>query len=123
VNISGASDTLVSMAKSSRKTAKSRARRSVLLPTPNKDLSLRVKGRAAMQPPPKRRDISGTIIAETSRALSRPGISRKAVFTGTSVESYSVDPANPRQFIRERADGTKTIGRLVNGQFRPLSAR
>jgi hypothetical protein len=111
------------MTKSSRKASRSRARRSVLLPTPNKDLSLRVEGSAVRRAPPKPREINGTLLIETSRALGRPGLSRKAVFTDVSVDSYSVDPSNPRQFVRERADGTKTVGRLVNGQFRRLSTR
>jgi hypothetical protein len=35
------------------------------------------------------------------------------------VFAYSVDPADPTRIVREAADGTRTIGRLVNGRFQP----
>jgi hypothetical protein len=110
------------MSKASRKPPINKAR-SVILPTPSKDLSLKVSGRAAAPAQLKLREVNGTLLKETERALRRPGLSRKAVFTGSSVNSYSVNPRNPSQYIRERSNGTKVVGRLVNGQFRPVATK
>ena len=108
------------MSKAPRKVSSTKVR-SVILPTPSKDLSLRVSGRVAAPAQLKAREINGTLLMETERALRIPGLSRKTVFTGSSVSSYSVNPHNPRQYIRERKDGTKVVGRLVSGQFRPVA--
>lgn len=71
----------------------------------------------------KRHEIAGTLLFETEHALGKPGLRRKAVFTGNAVSSYSVDPRNPSLFVRERADGTRTVGRVVNGQFRRVTEK
>jgi hypothetical protein len=99
------------------KAAKKSSRKKSVLRTANKDLALHVSGRVATPATLKRRETNGTLLAEAERALRHPGINRKAIFTGRYVSSYSVDPKNPRQFIRERSDGRKTVVRLVNGRF------
>jgi hypothetical protein len=54
------------------------------------------------------------------------GISRDTIFhsrLGRRVDAYSVDPDDPSKIVRERADGTRTIGRLVGGRFRGLRVK
>lgn len=105
------------MAKNAKKATKSRVQKAVT-PALNKGMASPVLGH---KPDLilKRREINGTLLFETERALGKPGLRRKAVFTGSAVSSYSVDPRNPSHFVRERADGTRTVGRVVKGQFRP----
>lgn len=110
------------MSKASRKLTSTKVR-SVTLRTPSKELSLKVSGRAAAPAQLKAREMNGTLLVETERALRIPGLSRKAVFTGSSVSSYSVNPHNPRQYIKESKSGTKVVGRLVSGQFRPITIK
>jgi hypothetical protein len=77
----------------------------------------------ARQPKPALRaeDGAAVLVPKAWRALKKPGISRQAVFptSSTTVFAYSVDPADPTRIVREAADGTRTIGRLVNGRFQP----
>jgi len=65
--------------------------------------------------------------AKLGKALSKPGISRDAVF-GTvaargEVYAYSVLPEDPTKLVRETADGKRTIGRVVGGKFRALRVK
>ena len=60
------------------------------------------------------------LLQKAAKALSKPGIPRSAVFgdgTNKRVYGYSINPKDPSQFIRESFDGTKRIGRFVNGKF------
>jgi len=91
----------------------------VTLPTFNAKLSIRAKGGVAPAHL-KVREANGKILLETSRALSRPGVSRRTVFTARGVGSYSVDPADPKKVVRESASGVIKIGRIVDGRFRSL---
>jgi hypothetical protein len=120
-----ASATLNNMRKASAKgrARRSKAGRSVTVPTLNKDLALRLRGSAVRRPTLKSREINGTLLVEIERALRHPGVNRKSVFTDTGVSSYSVDPHNPQRFVRERADGSKTVGRFVKGHFRPIPTK
>ena len=59
---------------------------------------------------------SARVLAAAGRALARPGISRASVF-GTGL-----DPKDPTRFIREAEDGTRRLGRMVNGKFKVLAA-
>lgn len=67
---------------------------------------------------------SARVLAAAGRALARPGISRASVFgTGhKNVYAYSLDPKDPTRFIREAEDGTRRLGRMVNGKFKVLAA-
>ena len=68
-------------------------------------------------------DESVRLLAAAGRALARPGISRSSVFGSgdKTVYAYSLDPQNPTRFIRESQDGTRRVGRMVNGKFKVLS--
>jgi hypothetical protein len=65
---------------------------------------------------------AGTLVPKIAKALSRPGISRDAVFKGKTrnVYSYSVDPTDTTRVVRVSADGRRTVGRLVGERFLPL---
>jgi len=60
------------------------------------------------------------LLQKAAKALSKPGIPRSAVFgdgTNKRVFAYSINPKDPSQFVRESFDGTKRLGRFVNGKF------
>ncbi|MEW6704969.1 MAG: hypothetical protein AB1430_08975 [Pseudomonadota bacterium] len=59
------------------------------------------------------------LVSKAGRALRKPGIERGAVFKQgkTRVFAFSVDPTDPTRVIREAEDGSRQIGRLVNGRF------
>jgi hypothetical protein len=62
------------------------------------------------------------LLPRLAKALSKPGITREAVFgksSGRAVFAYSMDPSNPEQLVREDAQGKRTVGRMLNGRFRP----
>lgn len=66
------------------------------------------------------------LLKKVGRALSKPGISRDAVFKGSRgkvVYAYSLDPADPERLIREDVQGNRTVGRMVNGAFRRTAGR
>jgi hypothetical protein len=62
------------------------------------------------------------LLRKLGKALSRPGVSRTAVFgTGNSanrVYAYSVDPEDPMMIIREDVHGNRTHGKVVGGTFK-----
>jgi hypothetical protein len=66
---------------------------------------------------------SARILAAAGQALSRPGISRSSVFGSghKNVFAYSLDPQDSSRFIREAQDGTRRVGKMVNGKFRVLA--
>jgi hypothetical protein len=65
------------------------------------------------------KDSAAVLMAKVGRALKKPGIDKQVVFTDNRarVFSYSTYPVDPSKVVRESADGTKRIGRLVNGRF------
>ena len=69
------------------------------------------------------KDESARLLAAAGRALARPGISRSSVFGSghRNVFAYSLDPQDPTRFIREAQDGTRRVGRMVNGKFKVLA--
>ncbi len=70
-------------------------------------------------------DSASELVAKAVRALRKPGIDRAVVFrdaTRRGIYAYSVDPADPSRVIREAADGTSTIGRLIDGRFKPVKS-
>ncbi|MET0351394.1 MAG: hypothetical protein ABW067_16500 [Rhizobacter sp.] len=94
------------------------------IPTLNDDLVLVRLGAAALDParldPDER---AGALVLKAGKALSKPGIRRESVFgagSGAGISAYSVYPQDPTKVVRESADGSKMIGRLVGGRFRPV---
>ncbi|TDP78195.1 hypothetical protein EV672_1245 [Aquabacterium commune] len=70
----------------------------------------------------------GTLVMKAAKALGKPGIDRSVVFGGGAsqrsakpVYAYSVYAADPTKFVRESEDGTKTVGKMVNGKFKVLA--
>ena len=65
------------------------------------------------------KDSATVLVAKAGRALRKPGIDKKVVFRDnkTGIFSYSTYPADPTKVVREAADGSKRIGRLVKGKF------
>lgn len=93
------------------------------LPTFSESLQLVRKGGKPKPEILKPKEIAGTMVPQTLGALSNPGIAHAAVFRGSraaQVSSYSIWPTDPTKMVREQADGTRTIGRLVGGRFRAL---
>lgn len=65
------------------------------------------------------------LLPQLGKAMSKAGIKREAVFrSGSSrnVYAYSMNPANPEQLVREDAQGKRTVGRMVDGRFKPVRA-
>ena len=95
------------------------------IPTLNDDLVL-VRLSAANTSParldPDER--AGALVLKAAKALSKPGIRRESVFgsgSGHGIYAYSVYPPDPTKVVRESADGSKTVGRLVGGRFRAVN--
>ncbi len=91
------------------------------LPTFSENLQLVRKGERPKPEILKPKEIAGTMVPQTLGALSNPGIAHGVVFRGSraaQVSSYSIWPMDPTKMVREQADGTRTIGRLVGGRFR-----
>jgi len=61
-------------------------------------------------------------IAASLEAVNQPlGRERVAAYMGSRpFPRFSVDPVEPRIFIREDADGTRTRGRVIGRSFRPI---
>lgn len=95
------------------------------LETPRRDLVvLRIGKRVSnLQALPQER--ASGIVAGMARAMAKPGLTREQVFQGASkkVYAYSLYSKDPSKFVREDAAGRKTLGRFVDGRFRPLSSR
>lgn len=75
-----------------------------------------------------KRDDSGTLVANISKAMRKVGIRREAVFvtkasSAKKVYAYSVLPSDTSKIVRESADGTRTIGRFSKGQFRTVKTK
>lgn len=69
---------------------------------------------------------SGAFIDGIVRAMRKPAISRDIVFKaqkGKRVYAYSIFPGDVTKIVREDAKGRKTVGRLLQGKFRPLRSQ
>lgn len=63
------------------------------------------------------------LLQKAAKALSKPGIPRSAVFgdgTNKRLFSYSIDSEDPTRLVRIAFDGTRRVGKLVNGKFQPI---
>ncbi len=68
-------------------------------------------------------DKTTVLVKKAAKALNKPGINKSTVFLGpnaTKIFAYSVYPKDPTKVIRETVDGTRVIGRMVNGKFRAV---
>lgn len=66
-------------------------------------------------------DSARVLLARAGRALRKPGLSRTSVFTGPpGVRAYSADPEDLTRLIEEAEDGSRRVGRFVDGRFVPL---
>ncbi|HEY4354332.1 MAG TPA: hypothetical protein VGN16_01180 [Acidobacteriaceae bacterium] len=91
--------------------------------TPRADLIVIRVGKSGAKPAPREGEQSATLIDGITRVARSPGISRDLVFRsrqGKRIYAYSVSPEDITKIIREDSKGKKTVGRLVNGQFKPL---
>jgi hypothetical protein len=94
--------------------------------TPRPDLVVVKIGRPESNETVSVREKASTLVASLVKATRKPGTSRDRIFNsslGKRVFAYSVDPADTTKIIREDASGKTSVGRLVNGRFRTLSAK
>jgi hypothetical protein len=71
-------------------------------------------------------DTASVLVTKAGQALKKPGIPKQAVFghgNRSGIYAYSVYPADPTKIVREAADGSRTVGRLVNGRFQALKSK
>ncbi|MCC8362484.1 hypothetical protein LK996_05280 [Lysobacter sp. A6] len=77
-------------------------------------------GRTA-KPEVRKADTTTVLVRKLAKALSKPGIDRSVVFSGpdpSKVYAFSVYPSDPTLIVRESFDGTRVVGRFVDGKFR-----
>ena len=96
--------------------------------TPRADLVVVRRGKSKSKSGTPLRDTekSGALIDGIARVTRKPGISRDIVFKsrrGKRVYAYSVYPADTTKIVREDAEGRKTLGRLVHGEFKALRSK
>ena len=67
-------------------------------------------------------DRADALLLKAAKALSRPGISKDAVFKGrtSNVYSYSIDTSDVTRVVRVSPDGQRRVGRLVGEKFVPV---
>ncbi|MDM0106287.1 hypothetical protein QTH97_15175 [Variovorax sp. J22R24] len=73
--------------------------------------------------PVRPEDNTTVLVKKAARALNKPGIDRSVVFRGPNagkIYSYAAYAKDPTKVVREAADGTRVIGRVVDGKFRPV---
>lgn len=93
-----------------------------VLPSVDKEVVVVRVGKAKRpRRPANKSDEAEVIIRKLGKALSKPGISKQVVFrdhTPGKVFAYSVYPEDFTKIVREAADGTRTVGRVVGRKFR-----
>jgi len=60
------------------------------------------------------------LVPKIGRALAKPGLDRKVVFSGPNVDdlyAYYAHSRDATKVVQESADGTKRVGRVVRGKF------
>ena len=69
---------------------------------------------------PRRADQTAAMLRKTGRALNKPGISTRSIFTNKSgdIFAYSADPLDATKLVRTSRDGTRRKGRVVGGKFK-----
>jgi hypothetical protein len=94
--------------------------------TPRPDLVVVKIGRPESKETVSAREKASTLVASLVKATRKPGTSRDRIFNssvGKRVFAYSIDPGDTTKIVREDASGKRSVGRLVNGRFRTLSAK
>lgn len=89
--------------------------------TPRADLFLLRLGASKPRRDSKPQELASPMLVKLGRAINKPGIDREKIFRGAAgqqVYAYSAHPQDPSLFVREDAEGNRTVGRLVNGRFR-----
>ncbi|MEI9815104.1 MAG: hypothetical protein WDO18_21745 [Acidobacteriota bacterium] len=79
----------------------------------------------------KKKDISATgkapeVLKKIMKLVAKPGIDRDSVFQTNlhqPVYAYSVFVEDPTKLVREDVSGTKVVGRVVGGHFRPVKSK
>jgi hypothetical protein len=94
--------------------------------TPRADLVVVRFGKSRPGAALRETEKSGALIDGIVRATRKPGISRDSIFKarkGKRVYAYSISPGDVTKFVREDVKGRKTVGRLVQGEFKPLRSQ
>ena len=93
--------------------------------TPRSDLVVVTIGRPSAKPLVPAKEQASKLIADLAKAIGKRGTSRDPIFRskiGKPVFACSIYPKDTSKIVREDANGNKTVGRLVNGRFRPSNA-
>jgi hypothetical protein len=91
--------------------------------TPRADLIVVRLGKSKSGAALRESEKSSALIERLAKAIREPGISRDIVFKsrrGKRVYAYSIFPGDVTKIVREDANGKKTVGRLVQGEFKPM---
>lgn len=94
--------------------------------TPRADLFFVRLGNAKSSATLREAEKSGALIDGLIKATRKPGLRRDVVFRPNEdkgVYAYSIYPGDLTKIVREDANGKKTLGRLVDGKFKPLRAK
>jgi hypothetical protein len=65
-------------------------------------------------------DRAAAMLRKTGRALNKPGISKRSIFTNDSSDifAYSADPSDATKLVRTSREVTRRKGRVVGGKFK-----
>jgi len=81
-----------------------------------------VKVGRSSKPTVRRGDNATALVQKVAKALKKPGIDKSVVFRGPNPEkvyAYSAYPQDPTRIVRISSNGTRVVGRMVSGKFRP----
>ncbi len=93
--------------------------------TPGADLFDRL-GKSKTGATLREAETSGALIDGLIKATRKSGSRRDIVFRPSKdkrVCAYSICPGDATKIVREDANGKTTLGRLVDGKFKPLRAK
>jgi hypothetical protein len=93
--------------------------------TPNPDLFVLKLGKQAGKRRTSNKERASGLIQKLAKAVTKPGADRSHVFrsiSGKPVYAYSIYAEDPTKVVREDANGRETIGRVVDGRFRPTKS-
>lgn len=94
--------------------------------TPRADLIVVRLGKSKSGAVLRETEKSSALIEGIAKATREPGIRREVVFKsrrGRPIYAYSVYPTDVTKIVREDAQGQKTLGRFVGGEFRALRSK
>lgn len=113
-----------------KKTQTSRRRRKPIeggyrkVETPNPDLFVLRRGKAAPESHDSSSESEKGLLTRLSSLVKRSGLNKSVVFgpakTKAKIYAYSIYSEDPKLILREDATGKQTLGRLSKGRFRPL---